>query len=155
MRNVQLNLSASADVLWLMAAPVDTEVTESSGLMRPLWPDRGLSVIHIPGNQFVEFVWPTITIHQRTDLKHQAWVHPSQAVLSPECFSLEQTKHQRCLLFRTVGLYQLPLWCQVSDFYGIRNWQGTVFFKGLALEDLHSLKPFMLHCQTSTGSWSV
>lgn len=37
MRNVQLNLSANADVLCLMAAPVDTEVMESSGLMRPLW----------------------------------------------------------------------------------------------------------------------
>lgn len=87
MRNVQLNLSANADVLWLMAAPVDTEVVESSGLLRPLWQRnenlRGLSVIYILGNQFVEFVWSIITIHQRYDLKHQAWVHPSQAVLSP------------------------------------------------------------------------
>lgn len=134
----------------------DRELWPDEALVAKEWkPDRGLSVIHIPGNQFVELVWPIITIQQRTDLKHQAWVHPSQAVLSPECFSLEQTEPQRCPLFRTVWLYQPPLRCQVSDFYGIRNWRGTVFFKGLALEDPHSLKPSMLHCQTSTGSWSL
>lgn len=54
-----------------MAAPVDTDVIPIP--LRLLWPGNktltDLSVIFIPGNQFVGFVWPITTISQKNDLK--------------------------------------------------------------------------------------
>lgn len=55
----------------LMAAPVDTDVIPIP--LRLLWPGNktliDLSVIFIPGNQFVGFIWPITTISQKNDLK--------------------------------------------------------------------------------------
>lgn len=55
-----------------MAAAVHADVIPTP--LRLLWHGNktltDLSVIFIPENQFVGFVWPIMTINQKNDLKH-------------------------------------------------------------------------------------